>query len=314
TLQSKIRTLVRHPSLVKDIVQGKSLPEIRSKVLVSDRLKNLHFPRPNTVYLGDHKALTRTIFGHKMYLDTRDIILAPHLVLDGYWELPTTKVLLANLKAGMSVVEIGANIGYYSVLISSTIGETGKLFAFEPNPEIYKILQDNIEINGYYKRTTLENKAVIDDIEEIAFHISTRDLSTSSIANFSQLNLQTDELKHLYTQEQRILKVNTTSLDRYFDDFGIKIDLIKMDAEGSEPRIFDGMKNIIKNNPNLVIICESNPPVISASSQEPKKFLEQIRSYGFPLKYIGSNSVPVEVTVEKLLEMGAVDLYLKRPN
>jgi hypothetical protein len=106
--------------------------------------------------------------------------------------------------------------------------------------------------------------------------------------------------------------VDAISLDQYFSNKDIQIDFIKMDAEGSEPRIFEGMKNLIINNPNLTIICELNPPLISAASVDPQKFLEKIRSYGFILRYIDVDSIPKEASIEELLQLGVVDLYLKK--
>jgi hypothetical protein len=109
-----------------------------------------------------------------------------------------------------------------------------------------------------------------------------------------------------------MIKVDGTSLDQYFDNRDIKIDLIKIDAEGSEPRIFDGMRNLINNNANLTVICELNPVLISAASLDPQEYLEKIQSYGIILKYIDVDSVPKESSIEKLLQMGVIDLYLKR--
>jgi hypothetical protein len=106
--------------------------------------------------------------------------------------------------------------------------------------------------------------------------------------------------------------VGATSLEQYFNNKDIKIDLIKIDAEGSEPHIFEGMKNLIINNANLTIICEFNPVLISAASVDPQKFLEKIQSYGFILKYIDVGSILKEASIEKLLQLGVVDLYLKR--
>jgi len=239
-----------------------------------------------------------------MYLDTRDNSLTPHLLLDGHWEMWITKVLLRELRNGMNVVEIGSNVGYYSLIISSEIGDIGRLFAFEANPDTYQILRDNIEINGFSNRVTLEKKAVTDNVEKIAFQTLTKNPSGSRIVEYSKLNQ--------YTEEQKIIKVDSTSLDQYFNNKDIQIGLIKMDAEGSEPRIFEGMKNLIINNANITIICEFNLPLISAASVDPQKFLEKIQSYGFILKYIDGDSNPKEVSIKKLLQLGVVDLYLKK--
>jgi energy-coupling factor transporter ATP-binding protein EcfA2 len=90
-------------------------------------------PHRKVVYLGDHRALVRTAWGHKMFVDTRDLGLAPHLLLDGSWELWVTAAFLTNLREGMTVVDVGANIGYYSLLAASNVGSGGRLVSFEPH-------------------------------------------------------------------------------------------------------------------------------------------------------------------------------------
>ena len=82
--------------------------------------------RNSSIYLGNNIALTKTIYGQKMYVDTRDQSLTPHILLDGDWEGNITKVFLANVKSGMHVVDIGANVGYYSLLAGRKIGKNGK--------------------------------------------------------------------------------------------------------------------------------------------------------------------------------------------
>jgi FkbM family methyltransferase len=304
-LKSKIYAILRHPSTIKDIIQRRSIAEIRSKISQLDFLQRTRtYSRRECVYLGNYRALTRTIFTHKMYLDTQDNSLTPHLLLDGYWEAWITRALLRELRKGMNIVEIGSNVGYYSLIISSQIGDAGRLFAFEANPDTYQILRDNIEVNGFSNRVTLEKKAVTDNVEKIAFQTLTKNPSGSRIVEYSKLNQ--------YTEEQKIIKVDATSLDQYFNNKDIKIELIKMDAEGSEPHIFEGMKNLIINNAYITIICEFNPPLISAASVDPQKFLEKIQSYGFILKYIDVDSIPKEASIKKLLQLGVVDLYLKK--
>lgn len=67
-------------------------------------------------YLGNNKALTKTVFGHKIVVDTRDMSLAPHILLDGEWEAWIVRVFLTFVKPGMNVIDVGSNVGFYSLL------------------------------------------------------------------------------------------------------------------------------------------------------------------------------------------------------
>lgn len=253
------------------------------------------------MYLGDYKALTRTIYGYKMFLDTRDISLTPHILLDGYWEMWITKVVTSLVKEGMNIVEIGCNVGYYSIIFASKIGKSGKIFAFEANPQVFDILHQNIEINGFLDRTKLENRAVIDKLSKVSFNILRRHHGSSSIAC-------SEKFLEMYRDSSETIDVDTISLDEYFKDKNIKIDIIKIDAEGSEPYIFEGMKNLIGKNPDIIIICEFSPHLIS----DGRKFLEEIKRHGFALKYIDDKSDIIDVSIEELLEKDWCELYLKK--
>src|SRR5574341_201615 len=210
--------------------------------------------KPRTsVYLGDNEALTKTMFGHKMIVDTRDLSLAAHLLMDHYWELWVTKAIMNILKKSMNIIEVGANFGYYSILMADKIGDNGKIFAFEANSRIIGLLNDNILMNGFDDRVKVENNAVTDKIGEIVLNISPKLYAWSSIV---QRDIPTEQLR-----------IKSLSLDTYFENFKAPIDFVKIDAEGSEPLIFNGMRKLIARNPDIQIVCEFNKPLLSAHEE-----------------------------------------------
>src|SRR5262249_57806096 len=109
-----------------------------------------------------HTLMTRTVFGHVLYLDTRDLSLTPALALRGVWEPNVTRVLLRLLRPGMRVVEVGANVGYYTVLAASCVGPTGSVIAFEANPSVAERLRRAVVVNGYQSWTQVVEAAVAD--------------------------------------------------------------------------------------------------------------------------------------------------------
>lgn len=284
-------------------MDNKILKTMLNKIISLVQSKNYR----EYAYLGDHKALTRTIFGHKIFLDTRDISLGPHIILDGNWEMWITNVFMNMVKDGMNIIEIGTNIGYYSVIFASKIGESGKLFAFEANPRIFDMLYQTIEVNGFLNRVELVNKAVTDSSGNISFSMLKNHHGSGSIVTFSDEHLERSR------EEVETINVDTISLDEYFNNRDINIDIIKIDAEGSEPYIFDGMRKLINDNPNMIIICEFNQALISGAKRDPRKFLEQVEQHGFPLRYIDSSSNIMNISIEELMKKKDIcDLYLKR--
>lgn len=264
-------------------------------------------PQPRElIYLGNHRVLTRTIWGQKIFVDTSDISLAPHILLDGFWEMWITKVFAATIKEGMTVVEIGANVGYYTILAASIIGPTGKLYAFEANPDVLEVLFQSIEVNGFLDRVTLINKAVSDKSGITKFYKLKRHHGRNSIADFSE------EFLKQYMDETETIEVETVSLDNYFSNNDTIVDIIKIDAEGSEALIFRGMKKLLQENPHVTIICEFTPDLISGTGENPKQFLEAIAGHGFKLRIINTDSNLVDVSIDKLLNMPYCELFLSR--
>lgn len=257
------------------------------------------------IYLGDNRALTRTVFGQKMFVDTRDYSLAPHILLDGYWEMWITKFYEKILNEGMTVVEVGCNIGYYTLLEAAKIGASGKLYAFEANPDVFNTLFRNIEINGFLDRVTPVNKAVIDKSRKLKFHKLKHHHGSSSI-------MEDKAYLELYVDEVDRIEVDAISLDEYFADKDTKIDIIKMDAEGSEGLIFKGMRKLLQKSPDIKIICEFVPGVISTTGIDPRQFLEELKGYGFRLRIINTDSKLEDISVDQLLKASYCELFLSK--
>ncbi|MEW6447593.1 MAG: FkbM family methyltransferase [Bacillota bacterium] len=257
------------------------------------------------VYLGNNRALTRTIFGHKMFVSTKDVSLTPHILLDGLWEPHISKVFVQVVRDGMTVVEIGANIGYYTLIAASMVGERGRVITFEPDPDNFELLFRNVEINGFMGRVTTEKKAVFDRTGTLRFSRYKYHQGSNTVGEVAKVHLDQ------WRDEVEVIEVEAVSLDEYLPG-NTKVDLIKMDAEGAEPFIFAGMMNIVRNNPNIAIFCEFAPALVSGVGKDPRFFLEELQNEGFKLRYIDADSKVVNISVENLLEMPHSELFLTR--
>ena len=105
-----------------------------------------------------------------MYLKLNDAGISRELALLGVHEPIATRLLNQQIKSGMRVIEIGANIGYYTLIAANLVGESGKIYAIEPEPANYALLTKNVEVNGY--------KNVIPIQKAISNEIGTSKLST----------------------------------------------------------------------------------------------------------------------------------------
>ncbi len=293
---------------LKDAFKG--FTKLSQKHISKRGLKKIVQPRGCAstvcVYLGNNKALTKTIWGQKIFVDTRDVSLTPHILVDGYWEMWITNVLLNVLKEGMTVVEVGANVGYYTLLVASKIGKHGKCFAFEANPEIFELLFRNVEVNGFLDRVILVNKAVANRTGWLKFHKYHRHMGSSSITLPDRRTLEN------ILDDIEMIDVEVVSLDDYFSGKSVTIDILKMDAEGSEPLILKGARELLRCNSNLIIIMEWAPSLMRAVGEEPNLFLDFFSQQGFTLRYIDANSYIRDIDEQSLLAMPHCELFLTR--
>lgn len=140
------------------------------------------------------------------------------------------------------ILDIGANIGYYSLMASKRIGEKGKIFAFEPVSNTYKKLQDNIYLNNFTNIRS-ENLAVSNSESEIELFVAD-EMSTGSSSIAMHVNFS--GIKE---------KVKTIEIDKYCKLNKIeKLDLVKIDVEGCEPMVIEGMNHTMISKKPLILI------------------------------------------------------------
>src|SRR3989304_10413899 len=197
-----------------------------------------HHLKPSGIILID-------VQGSKMYVDSRDIGVAPFLLEWGFYEKYETELFKKLVKKRMVVLDIGANIGYYTLIAAHLVGDEGKVFAFEPDPYNYNLLCKNIEVNGY-RNVIPVRKAVFSKSGKMELFLDKSNLGGHSL---SEANVD----------KGASIMVEITSLDEYFENTNHKIDVIKMDVQGSEMEVLNGMTNIINQNEKLEIITEFWP-------------------------------------------------------
>ncbi|MDP2946996.1 MAG: FkbM family methyltransferase [Nanoarchaeota archaeon] len=215
------------------------------------------------------------IQGHKMFLDSEDSL---RLSLSGVYEPFETETIKDIVKKGDIVMDIGANIGYYTLLLARFVGDKGKVIAFEPDPDNFVLLKKNVEINGY-KNVILVQKAVSNKTEKIKLYLHKNDKKQHSIYDSSN--------------SRKSIEVESIRLDNYIDE---EIDFIKIDVEGAEGEITQGMDNLLKGNKKIKIITEFSPCSLEKSSVGPKEFLELLLGHNFKLYEISEQKKELKQT------------------
>lgn len=256
-------------------------------------------------YMGDHTILTKLYYGPKIYLDTRDLSMTGHLILDGFWENWITKLFLSVVKPGMTVLDIGANCGYYSLLAAHLVGEHGTVHAFEPNPFHHENIMKSKSINGY-TQIHLHKVALGNKQGEIMLY--------SPVKHTASASFHKETIKTVIDDSITNVTVPMVNLLEYLP--GIKADVIKIDIEGAEPFIIDSILEIIQNSNNVKIIMEYNQSSWRNQGFDCESILNKFVNCGFQLNIIQHDSTLLQVTskelVKKTNEVTHFDLYISK--
>jgi len=205
-----------------------------------------------------------------LFLDEDDSL---GLSLNQNYEPTHTKLIKENVRKGNIVLDIGANIGIFTLLFAELVGSKGKVYAFEPDPTTFNILKKNVEINGY-KNVILINKAVSNKKGKVKLFLCENNNGNHKVYDSKE--------------NRKFIEVDCIKLDGYFKDYKGKINFIKMDIEGSEPSVINGSLKILSKN-NLKMLTEFGSLLIEHSGYSYKQYLNDLFNVGFKVYDIEDN-------------------------
>jgi len=203
------------------------------------------------------------VLGHRMFLDPNDSL---RLSVRGIYEPLETELVQKEVRPGDVAVDVGANIGYYTLILARCVGPSGHVFAFEPCPENFVLLKKNVEVNGY-RNVTLVQKAVSNTVGKDRLHLSDVRPGDHSLYDFGD--------------GHRSIEVDVTTLDEYFKDYSGKVSFIKTDTQGADSRVIEGARGLMAKNSNLCVAAELWPMGLRAAHSSTAEFLRMLREIGF---------------------------------
>lgn len=262
--------------------------------------------RRTCTYVGDRTVLTQTVLGHLIHLDADDTSLLPCLVVRGYWEPAVTRALLRILRPGQHVIEVGANVGYFTLLFASRVAPGGSVTAFEANPRMVELLRRNLAANGLAGGVRVVPLAVTDRPGRTTLHRLERQQGSSSLYAFTPADLQA------WDDRSEPLEIGATSLDAFLAHDSRAPDLVKIDAEGAEPAILAGMEKLLARSPHVQLILEHLPSALKRAGHDPIGFLASLERLGFRLHEITPRGRFRSTTIDRLRACERAELYLRR--
>jgi FkbM family methyltransferase len=201
-------------------------------------------------------------------------------------------------------MDIGANIGYFTLIMAKGIKENGKVFSFEPEPKNFELLKKNVEINNY-SNVILEKKAIGNKTGIAKLYLADRK------NNIFHSGMHRIFRSDLVSQISNPVSINIIKLDDYLQDlkFIKKIRLIKIDVEGAEFDVLKGMSKILDENKGIKIVMEFSSENLEDYGSNPSDVMDFLINKGFKLSIINE----VEKRMEEITGIkGIIDSEAKK--
>jgi FkbM family methyltransferase len=200
------------------------------------------------------------VSGFRMRLPSRFV---DRFVFDRYE--PVTDAYLADaLRPGMVVLDIGAHVGYYTLVAARAVGPSGKVHAFEPCAETLSLLRTNVRANGFANVEIHPFAAGSGD--------SKRTLHVTGSSDSHGL------FPHPLTETVRTTEVRTVRAAQVIQG---RVDLVKIDVEGAEFEVLDGMRDLVSSEDPSVLVIEWNPACLRNAGQDPLELPRCLAELGF---------------------------------
>jgi FkbM family methyltransferase len=198
-------------------------------------------------------------------------------ILMGWNEYDSVEWCRKLIKSGMTVVDVGAHLGYYTRLFSRLVGPSGTVLAFESHPENFAVLTKNLS-GRKHRNVKLFEVALADQEGSLPLYVSPGSSNHSLLEGF--------------TKAEEVIKVKSKSLDTVLSELGIaRVDFVKIDVEGAEPLVLAGMRQTISRSPHINLLIEYNPAALACGGEEPKEMIAVLQKAGFQVGVVRPDGV-----------------------
>jgi FkbM family methyltransferase len=254
---------------------GANLPQLAALDAKLERMwLDLDFIRTRlSSYLGDGIALTYLMDATPIYINSKDCGGPSNLLNGGRYEEENLEVLLSFVKEDSTFLDIGANLGFFTLQVGKRLLRNGRVYSFEPHPKLLDLLRWNVHLNGLAGIVTCFPFGLSDRNSPAKFAYPLGHLGGGAVSerpNGSTCEIIDSELRRLD--------------DVLGSDFSC--DLVKIDVEGHELNVLRGMRQIVENSPKIKILFEKLAPNLGTE----QCLEEYFRECGFALYQVGGDS------------------------
>jgi FkbM family methyltransferase len=235
--------------------------------------------------------------GFEIYLSPKDVDVSPRLGVLGWIEGGTTELFTRLVRKGAYIIDIGANLGWFTLIAASIAGKEGVVLSFEPDPVNFSLLSRSVERNGFDNIRLFQQCA--SDVD------GTRTLHMAPSEHMGQHSISRDMGGPKIT-------VESATLDTIASNLRIDhIDVLKIDVEGAEPEVLAGAKLLLTESRIGHIIMEWNPWAWASGHE---RFLNSLRKLFDFYQIADSRPFPLlrRVPADMLSSHLEKNLYLRR--
>ena len=232
----------------------------------------------------------------KMFLDGKDDVMTPEILAYNCHEPAETELILSHVQVGMTFLDIGANVGYFSLLASKKLTAQGKIYAFEPEPRNYAVLTKNITLNSAFNVMPV-SKALSNHKGFSSFFL---DQGNFGAHTFSALNIQ--------TRNETSIQVEVTTLDDVVREMGIHVDFIKMDVQGAEGLVLEKAEETLKRH-RPKILMEFWPEGLRNLKTDPLALLHQLEK-DYAITLVEGNGTLLAKNPDEILRIAKQRTYV----
>jgi FkbM family methyltransferase len=250
------------------------------------------------MYVGNSLVLCRTVESLLMYVDTRDPFFTAQLLTQSAWEPAETRLVTRFVRPGMTVVDVGARQGYFTLLFATGVGRDGQIYAFEPDPRNREILHANLRLNGFLDRVKVVANAAPEAARQIELESRSR--------RYGDYTLLSDGARNSALE---MVWANSLSLDETVDG---PADFMRIDAADNEPAILRGMQKLMARSPRLTVLMKFIPDNLRAAGFVPQEFVRELGTYGYTVHRVTPQSTWFMASDESLLREPVSTVLLTR--
>jgi len=202
---------------------------------------------------------------------------------DGFWEKDLSEQFMRRIKKGDIFLDIGANIGYYSLFAASFLDGTGKVYSFEPLPELCEQMHRSIEENNF-SNIEVFNLGLSDKEGEREIYIRDENIGGSSLSQLSNLT----SVKIFGAK-----KIKVKKLDLLLNN-NLGVDIIKIDVEGHEYEALKGAASVLKKNHPLIFMEFSPVFYVRDYAEKPYELILFLRNLGYSFFTLDGKDLDLE--------------------